>query len=375
MKKVFLAIISFITIGNYSFAQHHPTNVVVHGKVVNGNVKYILFNRYTVDNVFVDTIYVKNGHFVYSQTINEPQWTNVTIPEVKQQGLDDFSFYMEKGIINVLLNVHSIGKSFANGTSNNNLRSEYLNKNKSLLDSIAQYTSMYLNIEDHTSADDAPQDSLMYLNDRLDKLGNLKTKVDSSFILDHSANYFVLTLLKDDLKNGMPIEIAEPIFKKIDISLKKYKLWVDLNKTVKHLKQYKIGNFVTDLNALDSNNQPINLKTFYSKNTYTLIDLWASWCIPCQQEFPYLKEVYSSYHKQGFNIYSLSIDFTKEAWINALLRLQLPWLNVNQGQGLPDFYVVSGIPFNILVDNKGVIVARDLRGENLQTTLNNLYKK
>lgn len=375
MKIFFSTIISLIIFSNYSFAQKKQNNVFVKGSVVSGNITYLIFNRYTGDNVFADTIKVKNYVFTYQKSVVEPQWTNVVIPEIKQHGLDDFSFFMEKGTINIELNANSIGKSFAKGTVNNDLRTAYLNNNKIILDSISDYTLQYLNIEDHTSADDAVQDSLMYLNDRLDKLGTVKMRLDSDYVAKHSDTYFALSLLKDELKNGMAIETAQPLFDHLDNSLSKTLLWAEVNKTITHLVQYKIGNKVTDLNALDSSNTAVNLQNFYQKNSYTLIDLWASWCIPCQQEFPYLRNAFAKYKNQGFNIYGLSIDFTKDPWMNALNRLKLPWLNVNQGQNLPDFYMVSGIPFNVLVDSNGRIVARDLRGEKLSETLTRLYSK
>ncbi|QES87848.1 TlpA disulfide reductase family protein [Rhizosphaericola mali] len=375
MKSILITIVSIAFIGNYSIAQKKQNNVLVSGSVTNGKISYLIFNRYTVDNVFADTIKVKNNLFSYRQSVDEPQWTNVEIPEIKQQGLDDFSFFMEKGTISIELNANSIGKSFAKGTLNNDLRTAYLNKNKILLDSISDYTLQYLNIEDHTSADDAAQDSLMYLNDRLDKLGTVKMLLDSEYVTKYSDTYFALSLLKDELKNGIAIETAQPLFDNLDNSLSKTMLWAEVNKTITHLLQYKIENKVTDLNALDSSNTAVNLQNFYKKNSYTLIDLWASWCIPCQQEFPYLRNAFAKYKNQGFNIYGLSIDFTKDAWMNALNRLKLPWLNVNQGQNLPDFYMVSGIPFNVLVDSNGRIVARDLRGEKLSETLTRLYNK
>ncbi len=101
------------------------------------------------------------------------------------------------------------------------------------------------------------------------------------------------------------------------------------------------------------------------KGKILLIDFWASWCGPCRQEIPNLKETYEKYHNQGVEFLSVSIDAKKEEWEKALKSEQMPWhqaLATDSGKELMTLYQFSGIPFIILIDADGKIAAKHLRG-------------
>ena len=115
-------------------------------------------------------------------------------------------------------------------------------------------------------------------------------------------------------------------------------------------------------------------------NRYVLLDFWASWCGPCMHEVPVLIEAYEKYHKRGFEIYGVSLDTNKEAWANIIERAKMKWVNVCSLQGFDnkaaEEYAVEAIPTNYLIDcSTGVIIAKNLRGEQVAEKLQSLLGK
>lgn len=113
-------------------------------------------------------------------------------------------------------------------------------------------------------------------------------------------------------------------------------------------------------------------------NRYVLLDFWASWCAPCNNEIPYLKSCYAKYHSRGFEILGSSLDRDRESWTAAIGSKGMNWLHVSDikywDNAAAALYDVSSIPANFLIDcSTGTIIARDLRGENLEARLSELF--
>jgi thiol-disulfide isomerase/thioredoxin len=122
----------------------------------------------------------------------------------------------------------------------------------------------------------------------------------------------------------------------------------------------------------------IKLSETVAANKYTLLDFWASWCGPCMAELPHLKAAYAEYHDKGFEIYGVSYDDNGQAWRGAITNERMDWVHVSALKGwecpTQPLYGVNSIPRNYLIDSKGTIVAKNLRGAALGVKLAEVMK-
>ena len=145
----------------------------------------------------------------------------------------------------------------------------------------------------------------------------------------------------------------------------------------------KIGDKAIDLSYNNPNGEKMSLSKI--KDKLVLIDFWASWCGPCRRENPNLVDAYRKYNKtkfkdgNGFEIYSLSLDKNEDAWIKAINQDQLFWeyhvsdLGGWQSEGSSK-YNIRSIPSNVLVNGKGIIIAKNLKGPALHRFLDSQKK-
>lgn len=144
-----------------------------------------------------------------------------------------------------------------------------------------------------------------------------------------------------------------------------------------------VGSKAKDISLKSPEDQEIKLSSI--KGKIVLIDFWASWCGPCRRENPNLVKSYERFKDakfkkaKGFTIYSVSLDRNKEAWQKAIVQDKLTWqYHVSDLKGWQSDaaaqYQVSSIPMNFLLDENGIIVAKNLRGAALDAELEKLLK-
>ena len=131
------------------------------------------------------------------------------------------------------------------------------------------------------------------------------------------------------------------------------------------------GKPAPDFSLPDVNGKDISLASF--KGKYVLVDFWASWCGPCRQENPNVVKAYNEFKDKNFTILGVSLDKDKDAWQQAIQHDQLTWTQISDlkywNSKAVDVFKFEGIPFNILIDPQGKIIAQELRGDALEARL------
>ncbi|MGK9116329.1 MULTISPECIES: TlpA disulfide reductase family protein [Sphingobacteriaceae] len=133
------------------------------------------------------------------------------------------------------------------------------------------------------------------------------------------------------------------------------------------LKPLMVGQKAPDFELMDQKGKTVKLSDFRGK--YTLVDFWASWCVPCREENPNIVKQYNTYKDRNFTILGVSLDNNQAAWLKAIKDDQLTWTHVSDLQAwnskAAELYKISSIPASFLLNPEGIIVAKNLRGQKL----------
>lgn len=137
-----------------------------------------------------------------------------------------------------------------------------------------------------------------------------------------------------------------------------------------------VGDMAPELSMNDVDDKPFALSQL--KGKFVLIDFWASWCGPCREENPNVVAAYNQFKDKNFTVLGVSLDKNKQAWIDAIKDDKLNWQQISDlkywGSAAVPLYGFDGIPYNVLIDPQGKIIATDLRGNALQNKLAEVLK-
>jgi peroxiredoxin len=202
-----------------------------------------------------------------------------------------------------------------------------------------------------------------------------KVKIDE-FIEAHPRSLVALYALYRDFSYRLTSEELKANLARLDPSLLNTPYAKVVQELAETLAGVSVGRRAPDFTVPDPSGNPVKLSDLLGKG-YLLIDFWAAWCGPCRRENPNVVKTYHQYKDKGFSVLGVSLDHNKAAWEAAIEKDGLTWTHVSDlkywNSEPAKLYGVRAIPSNLLVDKNGIIVARNLRGEELGKTLESLY--
>ena len=150
-------------------------------------------------------------------------------------------------------------------------------------------------------------------------------------------------------------------------------------KNTKVEQRTAMSNDFKDAVLITIDGDTLNISSYFQKDAkYILLDFWASWCGPCCAEMPNVRKVYEAYKDKGLQVVGISVDQNPDAWKSAVKRLDMTWPQTNHNNGTDKtaaaIYSVQYIPYTVLFDAQGNIIATELRGEALEEKIEELLK-
>lgn len=379
LKKLFLLAAACLPL---AVSAQTPETFTVNGKLshITQPLKAYLVYQYGATNL-IDSAILVDGSFQFTGKVLFPVNAVMALDHKgvgfsHLNGKDDIlSFYLEKGNI-VLSGNDSLAKVSITGSPINDENAQ-LQASLSLINSRAK--KLYT---DAQAAPAAMQQSVAFQNQLQANLKILQKQQEDAlknFIATHKNSYLSLLALSSLGTPNADVSGLEPLYEGLSQELKDTEAGKQLRLSLNTLKATAIGTLAPDFTQNDTEGKPVKLSSFRGK--YVLIDFWASWCPPCRQENPNVVRVFNKYKTKNFTIVGVSLDRPgdKAAWLQAIKADGLAWTQVSDlkywQNEVAALYMVQSIPQNFLVDPDGKIIAKNLRGEDLEHKLAELFGK
>lgn len=350
------------------FACNHAPFYKVMVKLTSGEGKAYLSHRIKGEYVKLDSTDLKYGECKFRGPFKFPEVYYFTVSTKKEK----LPFFIENAEITITGSIDSLTTARVTGSK---VQDEYqaVQNKLDLLDK--QGMAYFRQSKDAEKAGEkAKADSLMVLSEAVFDQIDLQQK---EFIKANPASY-VSPYLLSRVYYDMEADVLEGFLTGLSSKLDSIPTILTLKERVAKLKLVAIGQMAPDFTMNDMQGKPVKLSDIYSKNEYTLVDFWASWCGPCRRENPNVVSVFNNYRSKGFGVLGVSLDADKGKWLKAITDDKLFWNQVSDLKGWKNeaaaLYSINSIPSNMLVDNTGKIIGRNLRGEKLQETIAGLLK-
>ena len=358
MKKHIVLILA-LALGFASCEKKAATfNVSVN--LANADENTMVYLRKMVDNkpVTVDSAMFTDEMAVLTDSIGDPQMLYML--KVKDMR-GSMQFFPENQDVTVTGDMQNPQEVVIMGAEAQSLFNEYNEAHNAIL---AQIKDLYAQMEVAYNANDTV--AIEQLDAKGDSIRQVSQDYRNDFIKTNAGS-FVAHYILNSRKQDLPLEelkekraafTTESIYSK------------DLDDYISKQEALEIGQPFIDFTLQTAEGESVNLAERIAANKVTMVDFWASWCVPCRHENPFVKAAYEKYHELGFDVLAVSVDQDEAAWLKAVEADALPYTQVRDVENsASDSYLIYYIPSNFLFDQEGKIIAKGLRGEELEAKL------
>ncbi|MDR0791772.1 MAG: redoxin domain-containing protein [Chitinophagaceae bacterium] len=371
MKKIIITLLASIPV--LAFAQ--KTDCIISGtlKNIKDSIPYVYFTYSNEGKDVRDSALVKDNRYAYKANIHEPMFMYVAGRPAYVRSSHKFiaSVFVEPGKMNIVST-----DSFSNiKVSGSKAHADY----ERLTNSVKPYEEKMQEIsKDYIKHRQQNDETLMKEDEKkFDSLNEKRQDVFGDFAKNNPNSPVALFALGQYAGySGLDVAKIEPVFNKLSNATKNSYSGKAFAKRIEAAKSTGIGAMAPNFTQNDTLGNPVSLASF--KGKYVLLDFWASWCGPCREENPNVVAAYNKYKGKNFTILSVSLDREgqKDRWIEAIHHDGLAWTHVSDLKywynAVAQQYGVQSIPQNYLLDPTGKIIAKDLRGEDLEKKLQEL---
>lgn len=352
MKNYFFILIASIAVLMTACSEKtsHITGTIEGGK--DGDTLFLISD--VKNGIPMDTLFVKNGQFEYE---TEPDSTYLCL---LRYGEKIQAFFMEPGNIQISLKKDEMG----NIISGTKLNDEWQKLNSAAFD----YQKEMMKLTEEVQKDTSEQ--------------NMQAIMPKVMIAQNKLSDIYYKTAERNIQNELgfvmvsnPVALSEEqVLKLINQMPSKIHARKEIQEIERFLKGSAAqgadgGNTISDFSAQSPEGKTINAMGVVSQHELTIIDFWASWCSPCMQEMPHMVELYKLYKDKGLGILGVSLDTDEEAWKNAISKTGASWDHISElkrNSEIANMFGVTAIPFTLLVDKEGHVLASGLVGNELE---------
>ena len=318
----------------------------------------------TVNGSSLDTLAkadVKNGSFEFTGNVSEP--TGAYIMVIGQRGA--IPFMLENA--NITVNAGQAGLTVT-GSEGQKIYDQFM-----AINATAQQEAMKLQQEYQAANGD--QAKIQAVQEAYAKLMTDAQAKETELIKANPDSY-VSTFVIVSSMGQMEYEQLKERYSLLGEKAKASAQGKAIAAQIAKLESTAIGQIAPNFTITTPEGESISL--YDIKGKVKLIDFWASWCGPCRGENPHVVEIYKEYHPKGLEIFGVSLDNNKEAWVKAIADDGLVWKHGSDLKGWQSapaqLYSVTGIPHTVLLDENNKIIAKNLRGDELKQKIAELLK-